>query len=82
MPWITPGLDTKLLCQVGLHDVTFLLRQEGDDGLLEVVQAAKDGQATFPVHQPGNYSCSYRTHVEGKPSESSAKVTIKEYGEC
>ncbi|XP_029425411.1 alpha-1B-glycoprotein isoform X1 [Nannospalax galili] len=77
--WITPGLDTKLLCKVGLRGVIFLLRREGDAGFLEVSEVAKDGYATFPVHQPGNYSCSYQTHPAGKPSEPSATVTIKEY---
>ncbi|XP_060145038.1 alpha-1B-glycoprotein isoform X4 [Globicephala melas] len=78
VPWITPGLNTRLLCLGGLRGVTFLLRREGDDKFLEVAEAPKDRQATFPVHRAGIYSCSYRTHASGAPSEPSATVTIEE----
>lgn len=80
--WITPGLKTKLLCHGGFHGMTFLLRREGDDQFLEVAEAPEHAEATFPVHQPGNYSCSYRTHEAGVPSEPSATVTVEELGEC
>lgn len=82
VPWITPGLNTELLCHGGLHGVTFLLRREGDDQFLEVVEAPEDTKAIFPVKRPGNYSCTYRTHAAGAPSEPSATVTIEELGEC
>ncbi|XP_057575481.1 alpha-1B-glycoprotein [Hippopotamus amphibius kiboko] len=78
VPWITPGLNTTLLCLGGLRGVTFLLRREGDDQFLEVAEAPEHRQATFPVHRAGNYSCSYRTHAAGAPSEPSAPVTIEE----
>ncbi|XP_029780290.1 alpha-1B-glycoprotein-like [Suricata suricatta] len=80
VPWITPGLDTKLLCRGGFRGVTFLLRLEGDDQFLEVAEAPADVEAAFPVRQPGNYSCSYRTHAAGSPSEPSATVTVTEPG--
>ncbi|KAL2762657.1 alpha-1B-glycoprotein precursor, partial [Daubentonia madagascariensis] len=76
--WITPGLNTTLVCHGGLQGVTFLLRREGDDEFLETAEATEDVEATFPVHQAGNYSCSYRTHTAGTPSELSATVTIKD----
>ncbi|KAF3815107.1 hypothetical protein GH733_017383, partial [Mirounga leonina] len=76
--WITPGLKMKLLCHGGFRGVTFLLRREGDDQFLGVAEAPKDAEATFSVHQPGNYSCSYRTHKAGAPSEPSATVTVEE----
>uniref|UniRef100_A0A4W2GYB4 Alpha-1-B glycoprotein n=1 Tax=Bos indicus x Bos taurus TaxID=30522 RepID=A0A4W2GYB4_BOBOX len=76
--WITPGLNTTLLCLSGLRGVTFLLRLEGEDQFLEVAEAPEATQATFPVHRAGNYSCSYRTHAAGTPSEPSATVTIEE----
>ncbi|KAF4011466.1 hypothetical protein G4228_002394 [Cervus hanglu yarkandensis] len=76
--WITPGLNTTLLCFTGLRGVTFLLRREGEDQFLEVAEAPESTQATFPVHRAGNYSCSYRTHAAGTPSEPSAMVTIEE----
>ncbi|XP_012511349.1 PREDICTED: alpha-1B-glycoprotein [Propithecus coquereli] len=76
--WITPGLNATLVCHGGLQGVTFLLRREGDDEYLEVAEAGEDVQATFPVHQAGTYSCSYRSHAAGTPSEPSATVTIKE----
>ncbi|XP_077889108.1 alpha-1B-glycoprotein [Ictidomys tridecemlineatus] len=78
VPWITPGLNTTLLCHGGLLGVTFLLRREGDDGFLEVAEAGKGREVTFPVHRAGNYSCSYRTHSAGDPSEPSATVSIDE----
>uniref|UniRef100_A0A4X1W3K8 Alpha-1B-glycoprotein n=1 Tax=Sus scrofa TaxID=9823 RepID=A0A4X1W3K8_PIG len=53
VPWITPGLNTELLCHGGLHGVTFLLRREGDDQFLEVVEAPEDTKAIFPVKRPG-----------------------------
>ncbi|XP_029782287.1 alpha-1B-glycoprotein-like [Suricata suricatta] len=80
VPWITPGLDTKLLCRGGFRGVTFLLRLEGDDQFLEVAEAPADVEAAFPVRRPGNYSCSYRTHAAGSPSEPSATVTVREPG--
>ncbi|XP_015981147.2 alpha-1B-glycoprotein [Rousettus aegyptiacus] len=76
--WITPGLNTSLLCRGGFRGVTFLLRREGDDQFLEVAEAPEDIQATFPVQRAGNYSCSYRTHAAGTPSEPSAPVAIEE----
>lgn len=62
--------------------MTFLLRREGDDQFLEVAEAPKDIETTFTVLHPGNYSCSYRTHEAGTPSEPSATVTVEELGEC
>ncbi|KAI4558092.1 hypothetical protein MJT46_012734 [Ovis ammon polii x Ovis aries] len=76
--WITPGLNTTLLCLSGLRGVTFLLRQEGKDQFVEVAEAPEATQASFPVHRAGNYSCSYRTHAAGTPSEPSATVTVEE----
>ncbi|XP_045059529.2 alpha-1B-glycoprotein isoform X2 [Desmodus rotundus] len=76
--WITPGLNTTLLCRGRLRGVTFLLRRKGDDQFLEVAEAPQDVEATFPVQQAGNYSCSYRTHAAGTPSEPSATVTVEE----
>ncbi|XP_006877394.1 PREDICTED: alpha-1B-glycoprotein [Chrysochloris asiatica] len=76
--WITPGLSTTLVCRGVLRGVTFLLRREGDDEFLEVSEAPKDVEATFLVHQAGNYSCSYRLHDTGKPSESSTAVSVEE----
>lgn len=81
MSWITPGLTTTLLCRAGLAGVTFLLRRQGDDQFLEVAEAPEAVQATFRVHQAGNYSCSYRTHEAGAPSEPSATVTIEDMRE-
>ncbi|VFV42516.1 Hypothetical predicted protein [Lynx pardinus] len=78
--WITPGLETKLLCRGGFRGVTFLLRLEGDDQFLEVFEAPAGVEAAFPVRRPGNYSCSYRTHAAGAPSEPSATVTVEELG--
>ncbi|XP_075393347.1 alpha-1B-glycoprotein [Tenrec ecaudatus] len=75
--WITPHLNTTLVCSGGLQGVTFLLKREGDDEFLEVAEAPKDVKATFLVHRAGNYSCSYRTHASGHPSESSATVSIE-----
>ena len=79
--WITPGLNTTLLCLSGLRGVAFLLRREGEDQFLEVAGAPEATRATFPVHRAGNYSCSYRTHAAGTPSEPSAMLTIEELGE-
>ncbi|XP_073914669.1 alpha-1B-glycoprotein isoform X2 [Castor canadensis] len=76
--WIIPGLNVTLLCHGGLRGVSFLLRREGDDEFLEVAETRKEGVASFPVHQAGNYSCSYQTHAAGGPSEPSATVTIEE----
>uniref|UniRef100_A0A8C3X097 Alpha-1-B glycoprotein n=1 Tax=Catagonus wagneri TaxID=51154 RepID=A0A8C3X097_9CETA len=78
VPWITPGLNTELLCRGGLRGVTFLLRREGDDQFLEVAEAPEDTQASFPVPGAGNYSCSYQTHAAGTPSEPSATVRVEE----
>uniref|UniRef100_A0A673TYI9 Ig-like domain-containing protein n=1 Tax=Suricata suricatta TaxID=37032 RepID=A0A673TYI9_SURSU len=80
VPWITPGLETKLLCRGRTGGVTFLLRLEGDDQFLEEAEAPMDAEAAFPVRRPGNYSCSYRTHAAGAPSEPSATVTVTEPG--
>ncbi|KAM8787609.1 alpha-1B-glycoprotein isoform 2-T2 [Rhynchonycteris naso] len=76
--WISPGVNTVLLCRGGLRGVTFLLRRKGDDQFLEVAEAPNDVEVTFPVHQAGNYTCSYRTHATGTPSESSATMIIEE----
>nr|KAF6267441.1 alpha-1-B glycoprotein [Myotis myotis] len=76
--WISPGLTPTLLCRAGLAGVTFLLRRQGDDQFLEVAEAPEAVQATFQVHRAGNYSCSYRTHEAGAPSEPSATVTIED----
>ncbi|XP_019488857.1 PREDICTED: alpha-1B-glycoprotein isoform X1 [Hipposideros armiger] len=76
--WIAPGLNTTLLCRGGFLGVTFLLRRTGDDQFLEVAEASEDVEATFLVHQAGNYSCSYRTHAAGTPSEPSATVTVED----
>lgn len=82
VPWITPFLGTYLVCQAAMRGVTFLLRLEGDDSFLKVTTAQHMEKAWFIIRKPGNYSCSYRTHAEGIPSEPSASMTIKEYGEC
>lgn len=82
VPWITSFLGTYLQCQAALRGVTFLLRLEGDDSFLMVTTAQDMEKAWFVVRKPGTYSCSYRTHAEGVPSEPSASVTIKKYGEC
>lgn len=81
--WITPGLTPTLLCRAGLRGVTFLLRLEGDeDAPLPALAEAPGGvEAAFPVRRAGNYSCSYRTHPAGAPSEPSAPVTVEEMGE-
>ncbi|CAO2602189.1 A1bg [Lemmus lemmus] len=79
VPWITPFLGTYLLCQAALRGVTFLLRLEGDDSFLKMTTAQDMEKAWFLVRKPGTYSCSYRTHTDGVPSEPSATVTIKEY---
>ncbi|XP_054566213.1 alpha-1B-glycoprotein isoform X2 [Eptesicus fuscus] len=76
--WVTQGLRTTLLCRAGLRGVTFLLRREGDAQFLELAEAPQAVEAAFPVHRAGNYSCSYRTHEAGPPSEPSATVTIEE----
>ncbi|XP_021574690.1 alpha-1B-glycoprotein-like [Carlito syrichta] len=76
--WITPGLDTNLVCLGGLPGMTFILRREGDGKFLQVAEAREDVKATFPVQQAGNYSCSYRIHTAGAPSGPSATVIIKE----
>lgn len=75
--WIAPGLTTTLLCRGGFRGVTFLLRRTGDQ-FLEVAEAPEDVEATFSVHQAGNYSCSYQTHTAGTPSEPSATVTVED----
>nr|XP_011750029.1 alpha-1B-glycoprotein [Macaca nemestrina] len=76
--WITPGLNTTAVCRGGLRGVTFLLKREGDHEFLEMPEAQEGVEAAFPVHQAGNYSCSYRTHVAGALSEPSATVIIEE----
>ncbi|XP_076986648.1 alpha-1B-glycoprotein [Tamandua tetradactyla] len=76
--WITSGLNTTLLCRGALRGVTFLLRREGDKDFLEVAEAPTDAKAIFPVHAAGNYTCSYRTHSGGAPSEPSAAVSLEE----
>ncbi|XP_054553515.1 alpha-1B-glycoprotein [Talpa occidentalis] len=75
--WVTPERNADLLCRAGLPGVTFLLRREGDDAFLETAEAPDALEAAFPVHQAGNYSCSYRTHAEGAPSPPSAAVTVE-----
>lgn len=82
VPWITSLLGTYLQCQAALRGVTFMLRLEGDDSFQQVTTAQDMKKAWFIVRKPGTYSCSYRTHADGVPSEPSASVTIKEYGEC
>lgn len=54
------------------------------DGFLETAEARKGDKelATFLVHKPGTYSCSYLIHTSAVPSAPSDTVTIKEYGEC
>ncbi|XP_007955210.1 alpha-1B-glycoprotein [Orycteropus afer afer] len=76
--WITPGLNTTLVCRGVLRGVTFLLKREGDDAFLEVAEAPEETEVTFSIHHPGNYSCSYRTHAAGNPSEPSSTVTVEE----
>ncbi|KAM6154519.1 alpha-1B-glycoprotein [Erethizon dorsatum] len=76
--WITPGLNSTLRCRAVRHNVTFLLMREGDHASPSVAEAGEDGEATFPVHRAGNYSCSYRTHAAGGPSEPSDTVTVEE----
>lgn len=76
--WITPGLNITLVCKGARQGVTFSLKREGDSKFLVVAEAGPHGKATFPVHQAGNYSCSYRTHAAGDPSEPSTTVTIEE----
>nr|XP_044998469.1 alpha-1B-glycoprotein [Jaculus jaculus] len=77
--WITPGLNTALLCQAGLQGVTFLLKREGKDDFLQVAEAGEGRQAAFPISQPGNYSCSYRTAAAGSSSEPSPAVRVQEH---
>ncbi|XP_045433348.1 alpha-1B-glycoprotein isoform X2 [Pipistrellus kuhlii] len=76
--WVTQGLTTTLLCRAGLLGVTFLLRREGDPQFLEVAEAPRDAQAAFRVLRAGNYTCSYRTHEDGTPSEPSAPVAVED----
>lgn len=54
------------------------------DDFLETAEARKGDKelATFLVHKPGTYSCSYLIHTSAVPSAPSDTVTIKEYGEC
>ncbi|XP_053461511.1 alpha-1B-glycoprotein isoform X1 [Nycticebus coucang] len=78
VPWITPGLNSTLVCHGGLQGVNFLLRRKGDDAFLEVAKAGENVEATFSVHKAGDYSCTYRTHAAGTPSDPSAPVAIKE----
>nr|XP_048313318.1 alpha-1B-glycoprotein-like isoform X5 [Myodes glareolus] len=51
------------------------------DGFLETAEARKGDKelATFLVHKPGTYSCSYLIHTSAVPSAPSDTVTIKEY---
>lgn len=80
--WITPGgLPVYVMCRVAMRGVTYLLRQEGVDGF-QKPDVQHKGTAGFLIYKPGNYSCSYLTHEAGEPSEPSAIVTIKMYGEC
>ncbi|XP_037674875.1 alpha-1B-glycoprotein isoform X2 [Choloepus didactylus] len=79
--WITPGLNATLLCRGELRGVTFLLKREGDKDFLEVAESPDDVEVTFPVHRASNYTCSYRTHATGAPSEPSAAVSVEELAE-
>ncbi|KAL1767816.1 alpha-1B-glycoprotein [Sigmodon hispidus] len=79
VPWITSHIATYVLCHAALRGVTFLLKLEGDDSFLEVSKAQDNEKARFIVKRPGNYTCSYRTHDGGTPSEPSATLTIKKY---
>lgn len=79
VPWVVPLLGTHLRCHSALRGVTFMLRLEGDDSFLKEITAQDKDQAWFAVYKPGTYSCSYRTHAEGTPSEPSAPVIIKAY---
>ncbi|XP_012921713.1 alpha-1B-glycoprotein isoform X2 [Heterocephalus glaber] len=76
--WITPGLNSTLRCRAAWHSATFLLRREGDQASPVVAEGGEDGEATFPVHRAGNYSCSYQTHAAGSLSVPSDTVTIEE----
>lgn len=60
------------------------LELAGPDGFLGTAEARKGDKelATFLVHKPGTYSCSYLIHTSAVPSAPSDTVTIKEYGEC
>lgn len=60
------------------------LELAGPDGFLGTAKARKGDKerATFLVHKPGTYSCSYLIHTSAVPSVPSDTVTIKEYGEC
>ncbi|XP_058135455.1 alpha-1B-glycoprotein [Dasypus novemcinctus] len=80
VPWVTPGLNTSLLCSAPLRGVTFLLEREGDEDFLEVAEAFQDTRVVFRVHRAGKYSCRYRTHAAGAPSEPSSAVSIHELG--
>ncbi|KAK1329578.1 hypothetical protein QTO34_009760 [Cnephaeus nilssonii] len=79
--WTSLSNLLEMTGAAGLRGVTFLLRREGDAQFLELAKAPQAVEAAFPVHRAGNYSCSYRTHEAGPPSEPSATVTIEEMGE-
>ncbi|XP_050000972.1 alpha-1B-glycoprotein-like [Alexandromys fortis] len=57
------------------------LELAGPDGFLGTAKARKGDKerATFLVHKPGTYSCSYLIHTSAVPSAPSDTVTIKEY---
>ncbi|XP_023563788.1 alpha-1B-glycoprotein [Octodon degus] len=76
--WIAPGLNCTLRCRADRPRVTFLLMREGDPPSSVMAEAGHEGEAIFSVHHAGNYSCSYRTHAAGGPSEPSAPVTVEE----
>lgn len=58
------------------------LEKEKASDFLEIAVPGDEERAIFVLHQPGNYSCSYQTHEDCTPSESSDILTIREYGEC
>ncbi|XP_055992350.1 alpha-1B-glycoprotein [Sorex fumeus] len=76
--WITEGLKPNLRCRAEFRGVTLLLRREGWDQVLQEAQAPDSREASFPIQQAGNYSCSYRLHAGGAPSPPSASVLIQE----
>ncbi|MCQ8063989.1 hypothetical protein NP303_24810 [Salmonella enterica] len=76
--WITPGMKPSLRCSAEFRGVTFLLRREGDDKVLQEAQAPDAGEAIFQIQEAGNYSCSYRTHAAVAPSPPSASVLVQE----
>lgn len=74
-------MKPSLRCSAEFRGVTFLLRREGDDKVLQEAQAPDAGEAIFQIQEAGNYSCSYRTHAAVAPSPPSASVLVQELGE-